>query len=281
MPLPPEALYRSVLVVAHPDDEVLWFSSILDAVAKIVIVFDTAHGSAEREAAFRNRIADHPLAGKITSLGLTRVRSHNRSRWPEPEATDYGLKLEDDAALDAAYGVQYQDAQAALRPYLEEASNVFTHNPWGEYGHEDHVQLSKCVTALTDELGATVWYSNYVSGKSSRLMRRYVTGFRSDYLVNHIDSARARVIADTYFRHGTWTLDPDYDWFPSECFIQGPLESSELATAGTLFPVNYLRVPFDPIPARVPGPGLPSRIRRRLRRVLGRNNKAPAHAATR
>ena len=281
MALPPEALDRSVLVVAHPDDEVLWFSSILDAVTKILIVYDAARGSAESQAALRDSLADHPLAGKITSLGVARVRSHNRSRWPEPEATDYGLKLEGDPALDAAYAAQQQDVLAALRPHLEQASNVFTHNPWGEYGHEDHVQLSKCVTALTSELGAAVWYSNYVSGKSSRLMRRYVRGFRSDYLVNDVDTARARAIADTYFRHGTWTLDADYAWFPSECFIKGPLESSKLATAGTLFPVNYLRVPFDPVPARAPGPGLLARIRRRLRRVLGLNNKAPAHAAPR
>lgn len=281
MALPPEALERSVLVVAHPDDEVLWFSSILDAVSKIVIVFDTANGSARRQTSLRDSLAEHPLADKLTSLGIGRVQSHNRSRWPEPEETDYGLRLEDDAALDTAFAAQRQVVQEALRPHLQQASNVFTHNPWGEYGHEDHVQINKCVTALAGEFGAPVWYSNYVSGKSSRLMRRFVRGFRSDYLVNDVDPARARALADSYFRHGTWTYDADYAWFPSECFIEGPLESSAKATVGTLFPVNYLRVPFDPVPARAPAPGLPSRIRRRLRRVLGLDNKAPANAATR
>jgi LmbE family N-acetylglucosaminyl deacetylase len=281
MALPPEALDRSVLVVAHPDDEVLWFSSILDDVAKIVIVFDTVDESANRRSALRDSLADHPLAKKIASLGIARVRSHNRSRWPEPEATVYGLRLEGDPGLDAAYASQHPVIREALRPQLQQAGNVFTHNPWGEYGHEDHVQVSHCVTALAGELGATVWHSNYVSGKSSRLMRRYVRGFRNDYRINDIDAARARAIADPYFRHGTWTYDPDYAWFPSECFIEGPLESGAEATVGTLFPVNYLRVPFDPIPARAPRPGLPSRIRRRLRRVLGLDNKAPANAATR
>jgi LmbE family N-acetylglucosaminyl deacetylase len=281
MALPPEAFDRSVLIVAHPDDEVLWFSSILDDVSRIVIVFDTAHGSAEREDAIRDSLAEHPMSDKITSLGIGRVRSHNRSGWPEPEETDYGLKLEDDCAQDAAYAAQRQDIDEALRSQLAQASNVFTHNPWGEYGHEDHVQLSKCVTALASELGATVWYSNYVSGKSSRLMRRYVSGFRSDYSINDIDTTRARAIADTYFRHGTWTHDADYAWFPSECFIRGPLESGAQTTVGTLFPMNYLRVPFDPIPARAPGPGLPTRVRRRLRRFLGLTTKAPAHAASR
>ncbi len=281
MALPPEALDRSVLVVAHPDDEVLWFSSILDAVTKIVIVFDTAHGSEERQAALRDSLAEHPLAHKLTSLGIERVRSHNCSRWPEPEVTDYGLRLEEDTALDAAYAGQADDILAALRPQLQQAGNVFTHNPWGEYGHEDHVQLSKCVTELAGELRATVWYSNYVSGKSSRLMRRYVSGFRSDYRINDVDATRAREIAGAYFRHGTWTHDPDYAWFPAECFIAGPLEFSTQESVGTLFPVNYLRVPFDPVPARPPAPGLLSRVRRRLRRAFTASIKVPADATPR
>ena len=32
-------LAKSILVVAHPDDEVLWFSSILDKVDRIIICF--------------------------------------------------------------------------------------------------------------------------------------------------------------------------------------------------------------------------------------------------
>ena len=31
---------NSVLVVAHPDDEILWFSSIIKDVDKIIIVFN-------------------------------------------------------------------------------------------------------------------------------------------------------------------------------------------------------------------------------------------------
>ena len=281
MVLPPEAFDRSVLVVAHPDDEVLWFSSILDSVSKILMVYDTAGGSADRRAALRETLADHLLADKITNLAIGRVRSHNRSRWPEPVETDYGLKLEIDPAMDAAYAAQLHEVREKLRPHLKDASNVFTHNPWGEYGHEDHVQLSKCVSSLANELGAAVWYSNYVSGKSSRLMRRYVRGFRNDYRANQIDPARARTVSDTYFRHGTWTHDADYAWFPSECFIAGPLDPSAPAAVGTLFPVNYLRVPFDPVPAVAPRSRLLSRIRRRLRRILGRDNKVSNHAATR
>ena len=35
----PEAFDRSVLVVAHPDDEVLWFGSVLEGVERVIMVY--------------------------------------------------------------------------------------------------------------------------------------------------------------------------------------------------------------------------------------------------
>ena len=48
-----------------------------------------------------------------------------------------------------------------LRARLGDCRNVITHNPWGEYGHEDHVQVFRAVTALQAELGFAVWVSGY------------------------------------------------------------------------------------------------------------------------
>ena len=28
---------------------------------------------------------------------------------------------------------------------LKDFKNVFTHNPWGEYGHEEHIQVFKAI----------------------------------------------------------------------------------------------------------------------------------------
>lgn len=274
MELPKQALEKSVLVVAHPDDEVLWFSSILDTVTSIVIVFVDTEQRPERDDARRASLAEHEFRDKLVSLELEQVKSHNASDWPRPAETNYGLKLDRSPALDAPYVEQAARVAVALAPHIRGAENVFTHNPWGEYGREDHVQLSKVATSLANENGASIWYSNYVSGKSSRLMRRYLHGFANEYFTMTVDGPRARQIADTYMRNGTWTFDDDYVWFPSECFVQGPLESHAPTSEGTLFPVNYIRIPFDPVSANARPPGLFLRLRRKLRSVTG--NAAPA-----
>jgi LmbE family N-acetylglucosaminyl deacetylase len=273
MELPQEALENSALIVAHPDDEVLWFSSVLEDVKRIIIVFNASATDPDLTRAVSAALAAHPCRDKIVTLDLAQADSHNRADWPHPEDTDYGLRLQRAPGLDAPYAEQAARAAEALDPHLVGIQNVFTHNPWGEYGHEAHVQLSKVTTRLAAKHGAAVWYGNYVSGKSSRLMRQYLSGFSNDYYARDVDAARAREIADNYMRNGAWTFDGDHTWFPTECFIRGPLEAAAEPSVGVLFPVNYIRVPFDPVPATTAPPGIVQRLHRKLRTVSG-------HAAT-
>lgn len=280
MELPNHAWDESILVVAHPDDEVLWFSSILDKVEKIIICFVDAERHSELGAARRLSLKHHDFRDRIISLDLSQSKSHNMSQWPEPEETGYGLRLNKDLGLDELHQEQASRVNTALAPHIEGAKNIYTHNPWGEYGHEDHVQINKLVTRLAQDAGATVWFDNYVSNKSSLLMRSYMRGFGKPYYTMPVDAERARQIADTYYRHGAWTWVDDYVWFSSESFVQGPLEGQPQPCAGALFPVNYIRVPFDPLRANAPAPGPFTRIRRKLKRGLGLQKRYCADAAT-
>ncbi len=249
MELPQEAYDNSVLIVAHPGDEVLWFSSILDAVTCIVIVFVGAAHHPGRGDAQRAAIAEHRYRNKIVSLEIERHCLQDTSDWPGAEVS------------------------AALAAHLSEVRNIFTHNPWGEHGHDDHVQLSKVATQTAADVGASIWYDNYVSGESSHLMRQYFGAFAADYCTMDVDAAQAREIAASYMKNGAWTFEDDYAWFPSECFVKGPLERHAEPAKGILFPVNYIRVPFDPVGAGTPSPGFIRRALRKLKSVTG-------HAAT-
>lgn len=280
MKLPESALNKSVLVVAHPDDEVLWFSSILNEIDKIIIVFLDAGHSPELGKSRQRGIDEHEFRDRITLLNLAQTRSHNRSAWPEPEETEFGLRLTSDPEHECLYQDQGLRVRAALDTHIQGASNVFTHNPWGEYGHEDHVQIHRITTQLARSTNSTVWYGSYVSNKSSMLMQSYMQVFDNSYYTMPVDRDRAKQIADTYFRNNAWTWPDDYAWFPSESFIQGPLERQQQPCAGAFFPVNYLRVPFDPETANAPPPGPITRIRRKLRRLLIANKKHPTDAAT-
>lgn len=167
-------LANALLIVAHPDDECLWFSSVLEAIGTIVIAYGDVPGEPQWSAG-RAALGERYPYPDTEFLNLTEAVSVFGADWSAPEATPYGLKVRSSKAtlpgFDAnRYEENYARLQARLEPLINKAERVFTHNPWGEYGHEDHVQLSKVVTELADERNIPVWYSNYVSDRSFRLM---------------------------------------------------------------------------------------------------------------
>ena len=277
MTLPESALQNAVVVVAHPDDEVLWFSSVLDRASTIVVCFTDAEHAPEIGAARQKSLEEHELASRLTNLDLEQVKSHNQSAWPEPETTDYGLRLTRAPERDAPFVAQADRVAEALEPIIAGAANVYTHNPWGEYGHEDHVQVCRVVTRLAAKHGANTWYSGYVSNKSVSLMRRYAGGFEHEHYAMPVDTERARQLADVYYRHDAWTFIDDYRWFDTECFIKGPL--AEAPGPGWIAPVNFIRVPFD-AHRRSKRPGFGRRIFRRIRNAIRAKDQESQHART-
>ena len=264
MELPGTAFDSSVLIVAHPDDEILWFSSIIDRVDSIVICYMDAGHSVELGEARRKALTGHACAARITLLDLAQSKSHNMSRWPDPEEASYGLRLSKNAELDKLHVEQAQRLRDAISPIVAGSKNVFTHNPWGEYGHEDHVQINRIVSQLAESNGASVWFGNYVSNKSSQLMRSYLQGFSGEYYTMPVNPDHARQVAETYVVNGAWTWIDDYRWPTSECFLEYRPEPAKQGPGAPL-PINYLRVPFDSLGGNRRKPGLTRRLRRRLR----------------
>ena len=267
MQLPSHALDRSLLVVAHPDDEILWFSSIIDRFDEIVICYMDAGHSKELGAARRNSLRDHALRDRLTLLDLPQSKSHNISQWPDPEETEYGLKLAKDAELDRLHVDQGRRLHDAVKPFIANASNVFTHNPWGEYGHEDHVQVHRVVARLAGESATRLWYGNYVSNKSSGLMRRHMEGSRVPYYSMPVNREHASSIAAAYVKNGAWTWIDDYRWPARECFVQGHNPQSHAGVSAP-FPVNYIRLPFDPLMTNRRRPNAARRFWRSLKRRI-------------
>jgi len=137
-----------VLIVAHPDDEIIWFNP--EPFDRIVIVFgdfgDGRSGDGRRKA-----LKGHPLRDKITHLDLT-----ESNYWR-------------DKSKKAECGKNADD----LRAFLEtlEADEVVTHDANGEYGHADHIMVhGVCMMTLNCP----------VNGKDPVLYRR----IRKAYLDN-------------------------------------------------------------------------------------------------
>lgn len=229
------------VVAAHPDDETLWLSSVLARAAKIIFCFGDPYERPKKAAARRKAVAALPLHG-LVDLALPESGAGFSVDWRNPRITATGLAITD-AAAAARYDANYAALAERLRPLLADMRHVFTHNPWGEYGHAEHVQVHRAVTALQQELGFTLWFSNY-AGKASLPLARLVDARWSMRLAVPPDRALAHRLRDIYRRHGAWTWSRWHRW-PEEETLYVLAADGHALTGEMLLDVAGLR-PWKP-----------------------------------
>ncbi len=199
------------VAVAHPDDECLWLSSVLGASTRIVFAFGEPFGRPEMGAARRRALADLGLPG-LVYLSIPESGARLAIDWPRPQLTAAGVAIAD-AAAASRYDANFERLVAALRPVLAGCAVVFTHNPWGEYGHSEHIQLHRAVAFLQAELGYTLGFSNYMDRRSWPLAQEL--GRLSFWTQRHVlptNQALARRLMAVYRRHGAWTWTRWHRW---------------------------------------------------------------------
>jgi LmbE family N-acetylglucosaminyl deacetylase len=236
-----EFLNRSILVVAHPDDENLWFSSILSKVGEIVLCFLPVATNPVWTEGRRKSLSEH-LLSNIHCLELDEAGVFWGVNWDRAVNTEYGLKITEGYISDELYIRNYEKLKTMLREHLQHYENVFTHNPWGEYGHPEHVQVYRAVKALQDELKFTLWFSNYASNKSADLMIRALSDKSTCSMTLKTDKVLAQRIANIYKRNACWTWYDDYEWCDNEAFIKDTEASTVSRKYGALLPINLLAI---------------------------------------
>lgn len=218
-----DILDRLAIVMAHPDDEVLWAGSALRAAEKIVLVYGDMPGWDEQNAGRKVAMAEFPLK-TLDWLAMTESGVFDSASWPEVRETEYGLYPHRSLKLlhsfdPDRYRAQFPALREALRPRLAGMRNVIAHGPWGEYGHEDHVQVFRAVASLVGELGFQLWVPAYVAPKSEVLMRRNLRFCGKPTPPMPIDGVFAEEIAQIYKRTKTWTWFDSYVWPETEQFL--------------------------------------------------------------
>ncbi len=264
----PDFLADSLIVAAHADDELLWFGSILPEVDEVVIVFRdfwAKPGLGDRRA---RALAEHPHP-RIGFLGLAESGAAGCADWSDPRESEDGIRLGFETQrrgltraarialpkvgplagaaapaerVEALYRANFMRLVADLRPRLRPGMNVFTHNPWGEYGHEEHVQLFRALQTLRREIGFRLWMSNYATDRSLPMAMRYFRAAPGPYLRLPVDKGYADRVAAAYKRHDCWTWADDWAWFDEECFMEAPEEGEEPRPHRHLFPLNLFTI---------------------------------------
>lgn len=234
-------LDKSVIVSAHPDDEVLFFSSIVGKADAVVLCFLECASKPHWGAGRRKSIEEHPIKN-IVCLGLHESETFHGPDWNNPVITPYGIEITHAASAHEIYSSNYRKLKEQLRPRLQGCRNVFTHNPWGEYGHAEHVQVYRAVKELQGEVGYTLWFSNYCSNRSFPLMLRYVSGFTSEYVTLKTNKTAGRTAKDVYKKNGCWTWYGDWEWFNEESFMKDRDGTGGDASYGHIFPLNMIKM---------------------------------------
>ncbi len=243
----PAAAEDIAVVVAHPDDEMLWLSGMLGAAGRVVFCYGDSFWRPEISAGRRRAMASLPLAG-LVALDIPESGARFMADWDAPRLTPSGIAITDVAA-GARYEANFPVLVERLRPALGGCRDVYTHNPWGEYGHTEHLQVHRAVAALQAELGFTLWFSNYVGPRSWALASRLAaeTGWSARRAMAP-DVALARRLARHYRRHGARTWSPFHRWPAEEVFYaQAPGAARRPFAGETLLDVTRLR-PWVPAP---------------------------------
>lgn len=248
-----EILNKLAIVMAHPDDEVLWACSALRAAERIVLVYGPMGTAPKLTAGRRAAMAAFPLP-TLDWLEMLESEVYDSACWPNARETSYGLYPYPILRLLGGFDPQrYRDGfamlQDKLRQRLAGMRNVIVHSPWGEYGHEDHVQVFRAVASLAEEMQFRVWVPGYYAEKSEALMRRNLRYFGSPTPPMPVDKALADEISQIYKRTDTWTWFDEYTWPETELFFRyfpGGAPAGEVATKAQLhrivFPERYAAI---------------------------------------
>jgi LmbE family N-acetylglucosaminyl deacetylase len=214
-------MYKSetVVVVAHPDDEVLWFGSLLQQADNVVVAFgpygEVPHLGTARDKA----IAELPF--RTTFLRLEEAGSYAQADWIRPAKHPLGIALDlAPLSIQTAYEANFNVLVDRLRGLLHAGQSVFSHNPWGEYGHEDHVLVFRAVEKLRHEIGFDHWVSSYVSERSAPLARHWQADIGACSTRSAIDPTFTASVQAIYAKHQCWTWDADWTWPEEEWFFR-------------------------------------------------------------
>jgi hypothetical protein len=238
---PDSILKSAVIVAAHPDDEILWFSSIIKKVAQVFICYVGHKSRPDWGEGRLKALQNYPLSN-VSALYLDAAGVFNCANWEAPVINTYGLQLNRKNCNKLRYEDNYRSLESKFRKLLAPYLHVITHNPWGEYGHEEHVQVFRVVNNLQAELGFTIWVNNYVSNHSIPFMLRYIPTLGNQFFSAPTDKEIADTIRDLYAQHGCWTWYQDYQWREQETFLRLPTDSQDKRRIGRSFPINFVDI---------------------------------------
>ena len=195
---------KYIVVVAHPDDEILWASSICEKASKVIICFsedkDSLRISKGRKIFSKNAPENFYFLDikEPSQKGITFIqnKSHIRNC-----VSDHSFK---------------KIKNNLLR--LLDCPNVYTHNYWGEYGHPQHVAIHLAVRSICKKKKIAFKMFSYFNLRTFALRNYYL---RKNYVILERKKVSEKLffsLKKQYIKSNCWTFPrsyspPNYEYF--------------------------------------------------------------------
>ena len=229
------------IVLAHPDDEIIFTNSILKKAAKIIICFQDIPGESEISNGRYRCSLNYPL-NNFMQLGLKQARFSGKIiNWNKPKETKYGI----DGYLNKRdYVKNFYYLFEKLSELLTKDVLVITHNPWGEYGHPEHIQVNRVVS----ELAKKIKFKFFVTGIAGTSTQNYafdqMSKLTDKYAIFETDKSLYKRIKNFYVANNCWTWFDIYDLPKNEIFfeqINNDIFPSQRTNKISLLPIYFIK----------------------------------------
>jgi LmbE family N-acetylglucosaminyl deacetylase len=216
-------LSKAVIVVAHPDDELLWFAGALPHVRRTVMCYGDNPLVPNRGENRRWLVNSYPSID-IEFLDIQEPRTRPMRAGPGIPVADaiFAAPSEDECRLILS---------RKLKGVLEGgADTILTHNPWGESGHKDHTRVNFVVNSLAQEMDIPVYVSSYAGLRTFPRCEGFLKQGVLDFFESPIRMDFVREIHAHYLEHACWTWNKNWNWPERDIYLRlgagGPANAS-------------------------------------------------------
>ena len=250
--LNPEDLGKFSIIVAHPDDETLFASSLVQYANEIIICF--SKNELEKKISYgRDELKKKFLLDNATFLELTESTKYIASA-KDSKISNYGLfainKNHTESVLrflkkNKGFQNTSNLMSSIIKDSLKGKESVITHSPWGDYGNIEHINVFDSTFKACQSIGVALYCFGYSSQYTYRHMREYLDNSRPDSILTlKTNKLIFKELEALYKSKNCWTWYENYILPTEETFIKLFPQSAtdELKSFGKRIKINIINV---------------------------------------
>ena len=216
---------NGILIVAHPDDECLFASSILNSISILIICFSDIPKEEDISLKRFNSVKLYPLRDlKVISLNLKQSeKAFLPINWLNINEKFSGIC---GGYKKKSYDSNYKKILNKLKEIIPNNSLIISHNPWGEYGHAEHCQVFKASFQIAKETNSRFFVNSYFSNLSKVYAQRKLHLLKSINFLFETNTKLYNLLKNHYSKFGCWTWYENYKLPKNESFFEIDLEKN-------------------------------------------------------